>query len=69
MHYMVELAIEREAEILDAALEFPEFFELPPPPWETSNGRLHPHTRRFSARGTSRRRRAARTATQPLYVN
>ncbi len=69
MHYMVELAIEREAEILDAALECPEIFELPPAPWDTSEGRLHPHVRKFSARRVSRRRFSARTATQPQYLN
>lgn len=70
MHYMVELAIEREAEILDAVLECPEIFELPPSPWDTSKGRLHSHTRKFSGRGTSRRRATTRTITAPSqYAN
>jgi hypothetical protein len=69
MHYMVELAIEREAEILDAALECPDIFELPPIPWATSKGRLHPNTRKFSARGTSRRHSTAKAATSTGYIN
>ena len=69
MNYIVELAIEREAEILDAALECPEILELAADPWATSKGRLNPHTRRFSTRSSSRRRLTARTVTLPHYVN
>ena len=69
MHYMVELAIEREAEILDEALECPEIFELPPSPWGASKGRVQAPNRQFSARGTSRRRHSTQPATPPQYVN
>jgi hypothetical protein len=69
MHFIVELAIEREAEILDAALECPEILELAPPPWATSKGRLNPHTRRFATRSTSRRSLTSRNVTIPHYVH
>ena len=69
MHYMVELAIEREAERLDAVLEFPEIPEHPFVPSRNSQGRLHPQNRKFMARGISRRRFSARTATPSQYAN
>ncbi len=70
MHYMVELAIEREAAILDEQLDLSDIFELPPTPWDSTEGRLNSHTREFSARGTSRRRAPMRsTIARPDYVN
>ena len=62
MHYMVELAIEREAAILDEQLDLSDIFELSPTPWDSTEGRLNSHTRKFSARGSSRRRAATSTA-------
>jgi hypothetical protein len=64
MRDMIEMAIEREAELLDATLEFPEILELPVFPWSNTQS-----ARKFSARGVSRRRFSARPATRTQYVN
>lgn len=70
MHYMVELAIEREAEILDEQLDLSDIFELPAAPWANAKGRLNSHTSKFSPRGSSRRRSTMRTTTaRANYVN
>jgi hypothetical protein len=69
MRDMIEMAIEREAELLDAVLEFPETVEVPAFAWRNSRGRLSPETRKFSARGTSRRRPLAHAAARPSYLN
>jgi len=71
MHYMVELAIEREAAILDAALESADdWFDLPPAPTAPAKGRLNPHTRKFSSRATSRRHSAGKAiVSSPKYLN
>jgi hypothetical protein len=61
MNYMVEVAIEREAEILDAFLELPEMFEpgVIGGSWDGSN----PQTRQFRVRTSDRRT----TARPPRY--
>jgi len=69
MRDMIELAIEQEAERLDAVLEFPEILDQPLFPSHNSRGRLNPQTRKFSGRDSSRRRFAARTETPPHYVH
>jgi hypothetical protein len=69
MRDMIELAIAREAELLDAVLEFPEVLEHPLLRGRNSRGRLHPQTRKFSARGTSQPRFSARAATPSQYTN
>ena len=69
MRDIIELAIEQEAERLDAVLEYSEVFEQPLSPWRNSRDRWHPQTRNFSARGISRRRLSPRTTTPPQYVN
>ena len=69
MRDMIELAIEREAELLDAVLEFPE---IPEPPYFTTRNyrsRIHPQARKFIARGASNRRLASSAATQNGYAN
>jgi hypothetical protein len=69
MRDLIELAIEREGELLDAILEFPE---LPEPPCFTTRNyrsRIHPQARKFVARGTSGRRFTAQTATPTRYAN
>ena len=63
MHYMVELAIEREAAILDEQLDLSDILELAPAPWDSAEGRLNSHTRKFSPRGSSGRRATTSTAT------
>ena len=74
MHYMVELAIEREAAILDDQLDLSnilsDFPELPTTPWDSADGRLNSHTRKFAGRGSSRRRATTSTATvRQHYAN
>ncbi len=70
MHYMVELAIEREAAILDEQLDLSDILELPATPWGSTEGRLNSHTRKFSARSSSRRRATTSTApTRHHYAN
>jgi len=69
MRDMIELAIEQEAERLDAVLEFPEIFDQRPFPSHNSRGRLNPQTRKFAGRDSSRRRFAVRTETPAHYVN
>ncbi len=70
MHYMVELAIEREAAILDEQLDLFDILELAPTPWDNAEGRLNSHTRKFSSRGTARRRAAVRPGPAPSdYAN
>jgi hypothetical protein len=64
MRDMIEMAIEREAELLDATLEFPEILELPVFPWGNTQS-----ARKFSARGLARRRFTAQPTTRPQYVN
>ena len=68
MRHMIELAIERESELLDAVLEVPE---VPEPPYFTTrnySSRIHPQARKFAARAASARPLAT-TATQTGYVN
>ena len=69
MRDIIEIAIEREAELLDAVLESPEIFEHPFFGKPNSQGRLHMQTRTFSARGTSRRRFSTPTTTPLQYAN
>jgi hypothetical protein len=69
MRDIIELAIAREAELLDAVLEFPEIPEHPLLRGRNSRIRLHRQTRKFSARGTSQPRFSTRTATPSQYVN
>jgi hypothetical protein len=64
MRDMIEMAIERETELLDATLEFPEILELPVFPCGNTQS-----ARKFSSRGVSRRRFAAQPATRPQYLN
>ncbi len=64
MRDMIELAIEREAELLDTTMEFPEILEVPVFPWRNTQS-----IRKFSARGISRRRFASGTATPTQYAN
>jgi len=64
MRDMIEMAIERETELLDATLEFPEILELPVFPW-----RNIPSLQKFSARGASRRSYTARPGTRRSYAN
>ncbi len=53
MRDIIELAIERESELLDAVLEFPEIPELPSFPARSYRSRIHPQARKFAARGIS----------------
>jgi hypothetical protein len=69
MRDIIELAIAREAELLDAVLEFPEALEHPLLRGRNSRSRLHRQIRKFSARGTSQPRFSTRTATPSQYVN
>ena len=71
MHDMIELAIEREAAILDAAFEgFDDLFDLPPAPLGKAQARLNPYTRKFSSRTRPRGRATARTTTSSAkYLN
>ncbi len=69
MRDMIELAIEREAELLDAMLEFPEIPTPPSFPARHYRSRIHSQVRKFSARGTSGRRFTAQTATPTRYAN
>jgi hypothetical protein len=64
---MVEMAIEREAEILDAVLELPEIFE--PRTMGSTWDRSNPQTRQFRARGISGRRTTARSTATTRYPN
>jgi hypothetical protein len=69
MRDLIELAIEREGELLDAVLEFPEIPE--PPYFATRNyrSRVYPQAHKFAARAASARRFTSATASHPGYAN
>ncbi len=60
MNNLVELAIEREEQRLDAALEVPEDFDRSLFPWHNSEFGWSPTTRKFAARVTPTRRFSTR---------
>jgi len=66
MRDMIEMAVEREAERLDAVLEVPEFFQMPILESDYSRVRWHSPAEQLSARGTPRRRFSTRVA-KPLH--
>jgi len=68
MRNLVEMAIEREAERLDALLESPDVLEAAAYPWSPIRDRLNPLTHRFMARGT-RRRIVAAKAPVPRFIH
>ena len=63
MRDLIEIAIAREGELLDAVLETPEPFELPLFEWHTPGLRA---TRTFSARNTSHGRVSMRATKSRL---
>ena len=69
MRDIIETAIEREVELLDAILELPGLIEHSLFSARDFYGRLRPQTRKFSARGISSRRFSTRTAAAPQYLN
>jgi len=69
MRNIVEMAIEREAELLDAMIEFPELLDGPASPWTPSKSRINPLTHKFAARSSARRHSALRTAAAPRYIH
>lgn len=69
MRHMIELAIERESELLDEVLEFPEIPERPSLLARSYRSRIHPQARKFAAHAASARRLATATATQNGYAN
>jgi hypothetical protein len=69
MRNIIEMAIEREAEILDAIIESPELVDGPAYSWTPSRTRINPMTRRFSSRGAGRARFAESTQSRPRYLN
>jgi hypothetical protein len=69
MRNIIEMAIEREAELLDAMIEFPELVDGPTSPWTPSRGRINPLTHKFTARGSARRLGITRAPAAPRYVH
>ena len=70
MRDIIETAIDREVELLDAILELPGLIEHSLFSAADFYGRLRPQTRNFSTRGISPRRRfSRRTAPAPKYLN
>jgi hypothetical protein len=69
MRNIIEMAIEREAEMLDAIMEFPDLAAGSAYPFSLTKPRLNPLTRKFSARGTVRRRNVTRAIESPKYLN
>ena len=69
MRNIVEMAIEREAELLDAMIEFPELLDGPASPWTPSRSRINPLTHKFTARGNHRHPTAMRASARPRYVH
>ena len=69
MRNIIEMAIEREAEMLDAVIESPALLDGPVYPWTPSRTRLNPMMRKFSARGNRCARLAKATESTPRYLN
>jgi hypothetical protein len=64
MRNIVEMAIEQEAERLDAIMDG-TLFEAPAYPWTPIRDRINPLTHSFTPRAINRRRIAMRTAASP----
>jgi hypothetical protein len=69
MRDMIEVAVEREAERLDAVLEVPEFFEVPILESNHFRVRWHSPAKQLSARATPPRRFSTRVAKPRHHVN
>jgi hypothetical protein len=69
MRNIIDMVIEREAEMLDSVIECPELVDRPAFPWTPTRTRLNPMTCKFSARGTRRARIAKSTDSRPRYLN
>ena len=64
MRNLVEMAIEQEAERLDAIIEG-TLFEAPAYPWTPIRDRINPLTHSFTPRAINRRRITTRSTTSP----
>jgi hypothetical protein len=68
MRNIIDMAIEREAALLDAIIESPELVDGPVYPWTPTRTRLNPMTRKFSSRGARRARFTNATESRPRYL-
>ena len=60
MQYLIESAIERETQLLDAVFEGSVMLEVPTFQWQDFELGLQPQARKFSSRGISSRRFSTR---------
>jgi hypothetical protein len=68
MRNIIEIAIDRETDLLDTIIESPALLDGPAWSW-TPVGLMNPLTRKFSTRGTSRARIAKDPESKRRYLN